>query len=282
MTEKDDSAPVAPQGLDTERPAAARIYDWYLGGEQNWAVDREFGKKADGMWPHAKHGSKHNREFMNRAVVAALDAGVRQFIDLGSGVPTTGNVHEVVHEHLPRRESATVVYVDYEQVAAAHATVILEQQDATEWAGLVQADVRDVPSVLNHETTRRLIDFEKPVCLLMMALMHFVGPDDHPAELIEAYKAKVAAGSWLALSQMSAGGTTGEDRAGVLAFVERYKSTSNPVWLRDREEIEPWFDGWSLLEPGVVHLPDWRPERRLNPVEALARPYAWCGVAEKP
>jgi hypothetical protein len=124
MTETDGTAPAAPAGVDIEKPSAARMYDWYLGGTQNWAVDREFGKQVEKQWPQIKPVARQNRAFMNRAVVAALDAGIRQFVDLGSGVPTVGNVHEVVRAHLPAGERATVVYVDYEPVATAHATVI--------------------------------------------------------------------------------------------------------------------------------------------------------------
>jgi O-methyltransferase involved in polyketide biosynthesis len=281
-SERTGSAPETPEGVDTEKPAAARVYDWYLGGTQNWAVDREFGRRMEQMWPHVRPGAKHNREFLRRAVRAALDDGIRQFLDLGSGVPTSGNVHEVVAERLPEGERATVVYVDYEPVAAAHATLILERQRATGWAGLVQADIRRPREIFRDETTRRLIDFDQPVCVLMVAVLHFVGGDDDPAGVVAAYRDKAAPGSWIALSQMSVGGATGAAADGVRWFAEQYRSTSNPVWLRDREEIEPWFGDWDLLEPGVVHLPDWRPERKLNALEAEARPFAWCAVARKP
>ncbi|MGA6163533.1 SAM-dependent methyltransferase [Amycolatopsis magusensis] len=282
MTEHTDSAPEAPAGVDTEKPSSARVYDWYLGGTQNWAVDREFGKRLEEQWPHVKPGARHNREFMNRAVRAALDAGIRQFLDLGSGVPTAGNVHEVIREELGEDQRATVVYVDYEAVATAHATLILERQDATDWAGHVQEDMRNPKAIFNHPTTRRLIDFDQPVCVLMMAVLHFVGPDDDPAGLVRAYRDRLAPGSWLALSQMSVGGTTGEEAEGVRKFAAQYRNTQNPVWLRDREEIEHWIADWNLLEPGVTHLPDWRPDRELTTREAKARPFAWCFVAEKP
>ena len=282
MTDQRDSAPRAPEGVDTEKPSAARIYDWYLGGTQNWAVDREFGRRMEQQWPLVRPGSKQNREFMNRAVRAALRAGIRQFIDLGSGVPTAGNVHEVVEAELPEEHDAKVVYVDYEPVAVAHATLILEEGVATDWAGIVQADMRDPKAVLRAAETVRLIDFSKPVCLMMMAVLHFVGPDDDPDGMLKRYRDALAPGSWLAISQMSEGDGEGEALEGLRWFVEQYRKTSNPVWLRSREEIEPLFGDWKLLEPGVVHLPDWRPDRELNALEAEARPFAWCGIAEKP
>src|SRR5947199_626618 len=275
-----DSAPRAPEGVDVEKPSAARIYDWYLGGTQNWAVDREFGRRMEQQWPLVKPGARQNREFMNRAVRAALRAGIRQFIDLGSGVPTSGNVHEVVEAELGDEHDAKVVYVDYEPVAVAHATLILEENAATDWAGIVQADMRDPKAVLRNEITRELIDFDQPVCVMFMAVLHFVGPDDDPEHLVATYRNALAPGSWLAISQMSEGDGAGEALEGLRWFVEQYRKTSNPVWLRSREEIEPLFGDWKLLEPGITHLPDWRPDRTLNPLEAEARPFAWCGIAE--
>ncbi|WP_158881382.1 SAM-dependent methyltransferase [Amycolatopsis anabasis] len=282
MTQSSSAAPEAPQGVDTEKPSAARVYDWLLGGTQNWAVDREFGRRVERMWPPIKPGARHNREFLHRAVRAALDAGIRQFLDLGSGMPTAGNVHEVVADYLADDERATVVYVDYEPVAAAHATLILERQNATEWAGLVQADVRDPDAILDHETTRRLIDFDRPVCVLMVAVLHFVGPDEDPGGVVAAYRDAVPPGSRLVLSHMTVGDATGEAAAGVEWFAAQYRHTTNPVWLRDRAEIESWFADWDVTEPGVTHLPDWRPVRELAPEEEIARPFAWCGVAVKP
>ncbi|MEV6902125.1 SAM-dependent methyltransferase [Amycolatopsis sp. NPDC051372] len=282
MSEQPAAAPKAPEGVDTEKPSAARIYDWYLGGTQNWAVDREFGRRVEQQWPLVRPGAKQNREFMNRTVRAALKAGIRQFIDLGSGVPTAGNVHEVIEAELGDDDRATVLYVDYEPVAVAHATLILEEEAATDWAGILQADMRDPKAVLHSPTTREFIDFGKPVCLLMMAVLHFVGPDDDPEGLVKAYRDALAPGSWLSISQMSEGDGDGPALEGLRWFVEQYRKTSNPVWMRDRDDIVPFFGGWPLLEPGIVHLPDWRPERELNAVEAEARPFAWCGVAEKP
>ncbi|MBB4686519.1 SAM-dependent methyltransferase [Amycolatopsis jiangsuensis] len=282
MTDQPDSAPRAPEGVDTEKPSAARVYDWFLGGKQNWAVDREFGKRIEQQWPLVRPGSKQNREFMNRVVRAALDEGIRQFVDLGSGVPTAGNVHEVIEAELDEDDEATVVYVDYEPVAVAHATLILEDEAATDWAGIVQADVRDAKAVLRHPRTLELIDFDQPVCLMMMAVLHFVGPDDGPDELVAAYRDALAPGSWLAISQMTEGEGSGPALEGLRWFVEQYRKTSNPVWLRERDEVVPFFGGWPLLEPGIQHLPDWRPERTLNAVEAEATPFAWCGVARKP
>jgi O-methyltransferase involved in polyketide biosynthesis len=277
-----EQVPVPP-GVDVEKPSAARVYDWYLGGSQNWAVDREFGRRVEKLWPLIRPISRQNRAFMNRVVEAALDAGVRQFVDLGSGVPTAGNVHEIVRDRLPAGEPAAVVYVDYEAVAAAHSTLILEREEATDWAGLVQRDIRDPAAVFDDETTMRLIDWSEPVCLLMITVLHFIGPDDDPDGLLAAYRAQLAPGSWLAVTH----GTCTEDApperaAEVRRFVDAYRDTSNPAYLRSAEEILPWFGGWPLLEPGLTAPPDWRPAEPVSALEAETRPFAWCAVARRP
>jgi O-methyltransferase involved in polyketide biosynthesis len=280
MTESRDSAPPAPDGVDLTKPSAARMYDWYLGGTHNWAVDREFGKKAVELFPLTKNVARQNRQVMNRIVRSALAAGIRQFLDLGSGVPTVGNVHEVVRGHLPAGERASVVYVDYEPVAAAHGTVVLEQDDATDWAGLVQADMRTVEAVLEDPTTRRLIDFEQPVCLLMIAVLHFVGEDDQPAEIVRHYQEKLAPGSWLAISHITNEKAAGEQAEQMHRFVKAYENTSNPVWLRNSSELAQWFGEWPLIEPGIVGPADWRPDGPLTPEDEETLPFVWVGVAE--
>ncbi|HEV7980507.1 SAM-dependent methyltransferase [Amycolatopsis sp.] len=282
MAQIEGAAPIAPAGVDTEKPSAARIYDWYLGGDQNWAVDREFGRKAEQLWPLIKPIARHNRAWMNRVVEAALDAGIRQFLDLGSGVPTVGNVHEIIKRRLPEGENATVVYVDYEPVAAAHSTLILERDEATDWAGLVQRDLRDPRAIFRDEETERLLDFDEPVCVLIVSVLHFIGPDDDPAKIVEAYKSHVVPGSWLALSHVCCEDAPEEGAADVQRFVAAYKNTSNPAWLRTRAEITPWFEGWEMVDPGLVRLHEWHPDHEATEPEIKASPFAWCGVGKKP
>jgi O-methyltransferase involved in polyketide biosynthesis len=258
------------------------MYDWYLGGDQNWAVDREFGRQVEALWPQVRPVARQNRYFMNRVVRAALDAGIRQFIDLGSGVPTVGNVHDVVRQRLPAGDLATVVYVDYEPVATAHATVILEREDATDWAAIVQQDMRSPEAVFNDEVTEGLIDLRQPVCLLMIAVLHFVGGDDRPDELLKSYRERLAPGSWLALTHATAEDVPEPAASAARRVAQAYKDTSNPMWLRDRAELEPWFGDWPMVEPGLTRATDWRPDSELYEVDAEARPYIWAGVAEKP
>ncbi|MGW4528991.1 SAM-dependent methyltransferase [Amycolatopsis sp. NPDC004378] len=282
MVPDDDTAPVAPAGVDTTKPSAARIYDWYLGGDHNWAVDREFGKKAVQHWPGMPAMARQNRAFMNRVVEAALDAGIRQFLDLGSGVPTVGNVHEIIRNRAPDHD-ATVVYVDYEPVAAAHSTLILEKDEATDWAGIVQHDLRDPDAIFDDDTTHALIDFDEPVCVLLIAVMHFIGPHDHPGTIVETYRSHAAPGSWLAISHASIDDAPeNKETAGVRDMIATYQKTSNPMWLRDRAEFTPWFGDWHLLEPGITRLPHWRPDHEPWPDELSASSYGWGGVAAKP
>lgn len=280
MIQRQDVAPPPPAEIDTEKPSAARMYDWYLGGTNNWAMDREYAKRALTVFPPGMALARQNRMFMNRVVRTALANGIRQFIDLGSGVPTVGNVHEVVRNHLPAGQRASVVYVDYEPVAAVHATVLLERDGSTDWAGIVQADLRDTDQVLNHRVTRRLINFRQRVCLLMIAVLHFVGDQDQPAEIVRRYQQRLSSGSWLAISHITDEGLNDEQATGVRRFVGAYRHTTNPLWLRDSSQIRSWFGDWRLLEPGLVHLPDWRPERA-GAADPVARPFGWAGVAEK-
>jgi len=273
-----------PADIDVERPNPGRIYDWFLGGDANWAIDRVFGQRLLGMWPQIAGVARQNRAYLQRVVVDALQSGVHQFLDLGSGIPTVGNVHEIVEQH--SAEPARVVYVDCEPVATAHSQVMLE---GTPWAGAVQADLMDRKAVLKHETTRQLLDLDRPVCLLAVAVLQFIGPDCGIAEALRRYAAGLAPGSRIVLSHFASDVPDPESRAAMERFRTECDVTPNPLWLRDRETIDGWLQGlgddWRLVAPGVANLPDWRPdlipgERARAEAEKL-RPFVWCGMAEK-
>ncbi|GHF68754.1 hypothetical protein FHX82_003528 [Amycolatopsis bartoniae] len=283
MTSNAEHAPEAPRQVDLDKPSSARIYDWYLGGTTNYVVDQIFGEKADRQFPLIKPLAMSNRQWLGRVVRAALDAGIRQFLDLGSGVPTVGNVHEIVREHAPGEE-ARVVYVDYEPVAVAHSEIILDRQGITKWAGVVRADLRDPEDIFASPVTRKLIDFSKPVCVLMVSVLHFVGGGDDVPGIVARYRRKLAPGSWWAASHITTDDAPAEGAAQISALAESYRNTQNPAWLRDRAEFESWFDGMDLVPPGIVHLTDWRPDA----VETLfpklkaesVRPFYWAGVGQ--
>ena len=282
MAASDRRAPAMPQDVDEKTPNAARVYDYFLGGEHNFTADRELGDKAAQAFPVIRQTAMLNRAWLRRVVVDALDAGVRQFLDVGSGVPTMGNVHEIVRAGLPPGERATVVYVDYEAVAVQHSRIVLERGGATDWAAIVQEDLRNPDAILGHPDTLRLIDFSRPVCLLMVSVLHFIGPDDQPDELLDTYRARLAPGSRLAISHGTV--DVGRDETAHERVTALYRNSSNPAWDRTRDEIRVWFGDWKLLHyPDLVHPADWLPEpdAELTEDELIARPFMWCAVAEK-
>lgn len=283
MADPERRAPAMPQGVDEKTPNAARVYDYYLGGEHNFTADRELGDKVAQAFPVVRQTAMLNRAWLRRVVIDALDAGIRQFIDIGSGVPTMGNVHEIVRACLAPEQRATVVYVDYEAVAVQHSRIVLERDGATEWAAIVQEDLRHPDGILDHPDTIRLIDFDRPVCLLLISVLHFLGPDDGPGQLLDTYRSRLAPGSRLAISHgtvdpLDPGDPLQERVTGL------YRGSSNPSWMRSKAEIRPWFGDWPLLHyPDLVPPSDWLPEpdMELTDDEQIARPFMWCAVAEK-
>ncbi len=241
----------APEEIDIERPSVARMYDYYLGGSHNFAVDRAAAQAMVAAVPEAPLMAQANRAFLRRAVQFLVDRGVRQFLDIGSGIPTVGNVHEIAQRAAP---DARVVYVDVDPVAVAHSREILAGNDA---ATVVQEDLRHPRRILAHPDVRRLLDLDQPVAVLVVAVLHFVPDADRPAELLRTLRDALAPGSWLVLSQASADGRGDDERAEAEAV---YRRTDNPLWIRSRAELTEFFDGFELVEPGVVWVPQWRPE----------------------
>ncbi|HKN95975.1 MAG TPA: SAM-dependent methyltransferase [Pseudonocardiaceae bacterium] len=274
-------APAMPEDVDDTTPNAARIYDYLLGGNHNFAVDRELAERMVRAFPPARNAAMLNRAWLRRVVVDALDAGIRQFLDVGSGVPAMGTVHEIIRSHLPATDRATVVYVDYEAVAVQHSRMILDRDQATDWATIVQQDLRRPHTILKHPETTRLIDFTRPVMVLMLAVLHLVGPDDRPHALMATYRAALAPGSRLAISH----GTIPDHHTDPHQVVALARNSTNPVWPRDRDQVRAFFGDWPLVHyPDLVHPPDWLPEPHgeLTADEMAGRPLIWCGVAERP
>lgn len=283
MVADEGQAPAAPDGVVLDRPSAARLYDYYLGGDANFEVDRSYGRRFAAEFPLLKPVALTNRRWLGRVVQAALDAGIRQFLDLGSGIPTVGAVHRII-EQAPGVDGRTarVVYVDYEPVAVTHSHTLLEQDDAGDWAGAVQADYRDPEAVYAHETTRRLLDLTQPVCVTMASVLQFVGGGDRPDAFIGAYLEPLAAGSWLAANQPTVDDAPETGAAELRTLFDSYGQAGAPAWLRARDEFADWFTGLRLLEPGIVHATDWRPDDQPQVAEQQARPYYWSAVGEKP
>ncbi|GAA4442853.1 SAM-dependent methyltransferase [Phytohabitans houttuyneae] len=241
----------APETIDIDRPSAARMYDYFLGGSHNFAVDREAAKAMIAAVPETPLIAQANRAFMRRSVRFMMDAGVRQFLDLGSGIPTVGNVHEIAQAAAPE---STVVYVDIDPVAVGHSREILGDN---EQAVAIQADIRDPDRILDHPDVLKLIDFGQPVALMIVAVMHFVHDDDRPAEIVARLRSALPPGSFLVLSQASGEGRSPAEWDEASAV---YLRTDRPLHNRGRDEIIRLFDGFTLVEPGVVWVPEWRPD----------------------
>ena len=187
-------AGAVPDGTADERPSVARLYDFLLGGRHNYAADRELARRVLQAEPNARRLVAANRAFLRRAVRFMLDAGIDQFVDLGSGIPTQENVHEIARRTSP---DSRVVYVDHDQDAVAHSRHILSGDPL---ASAINADLRDPAVVLAHPEVRRLIDFSQPVGVLMVAVLHFVSDDEDPAGVVAAYAGRLAPGSYLVIS----------------------------------------------------------------------------------
>jgi hypothetical protein len=262
----------APYGVDLDRPNAARVYDYYLGGAHNFAADRTMAEQALADWPELPLIMRANRAFMRRAVRFLIDAGVRQFLDLGSGIPTAGNVHEVARAAAP---DSRVVYVDIDPVAVAHSRAILGDDPRVVAA---QADLRDPPAVLDLVRREGWLDLSQPVAVLLVAVLHFVPDGDDPGCIIAAYREAIAPGSYLAICHASADGQ-GERAEKHRAL---YARTPTPMTMRSREQIDALMKGFEPVPPGLVHMTRWRPDDvDEEPVNASNFP-GYAAVAFRP
>lgn len=260
----------APQGIDISVPSVSRMYDFYLGGSHNFEVDREAARKAMEFMPGLPKIMQANRAFMRRAVRFALAEGVTQFLDIGSGIPTFGNVHEVAQAIDPQ---AAVAYVDHDPVAVAHSQAVLEGNDH---AVIASADLRRPEEICDNPEVSALLDFDRPVALLLVAVLHFIEDSDDPHKAVAALRDILAPGSLLVVTHASYEGVpVTREEAG--AAVGVYKNIRNPLVMRSRDEVARFFEGYELVEPGLVQMPDWRPE---NPVaQDNEDPYAFAGFA---
>ncbi|WP_328408357.1 SAM-dependent methyltransferase [Streptomyces violaceus] len=258
----------APRSIDISVPSVSRMYDFYLGGSHNFEVDREAARRAMEFLPGLPKIMQANRAFMRRAVRYAADQGITQFLDIGSGIPTFGNVHEVAQAARP---GARVVYVDHDPVAVAHSQTVLRDNDG---AGVVAADLRKPQDILRSPEVERLIDLNQPVALLLVAILHFVEDEDDPYGAVAELGEALAPGSLLVLTHASYEGIPlPPERAG--GAVDVYEEIRNPLIMRSREEIARFFEGYDMVEPGLVAMPRWRPDTTPEDDD----PYAFSGFA---
>jgi SAM-dependent methyltransferase len=262
----------APEGIDLSRPSVARVYDHWLGGSHNFAVDREMSRQILAMVPDFRYIAQANRAFLYRAVRFMLDAGVRQFLDIGSGIPTVGNVHEIAQKVTA---DARVVYVDIDSVAVAHSQQILAGNDL---ATAIQEDVRHPEAILAHPRTQELLRFDQPVGLLLVALLHYVPDDADPYAIVARLVAALGPGSYVAISHGTADHGPAE-----LGDVQRLsRQTATPTTARPRAAVERFFTGLELVEPGLVWAPQWRPDSPDDMAEHPERSSNYVGVGRKP
>jgi hypothetical protein len=259
-------------GIDLSRPSASRVYDFYLGGFHNFSSDRDMAEQAIKDWPELPLIMKSNRAFLRRAVGYLVEQGVRQFLDIGSGIPTVGNVHEVAQQLAP---DSRIVYVDIDPVAVAHSEAILAGNPN---AIVVSGDFRTPAEILADPRVTGQLDLDQPVALLLVALLHFVGDDDAPGEVIGAFRDALAPGSYLAISHA----THELHPPEVTAFHrDLYRQTATPMTMRTQAQVRTLFDGFELVDPGVVLSERWRPKTG-GLVEHPERFPIWAGIGRKP
>ncbi|SOF03167.1 S-adenosyl methyltransferase [Streptomyces sp. OV198] len=234
--------------IDTSRPHPARIYNYLLGGTANYEVDQQAGDRLASAAPEVRIGVRANRAFLQRAVRYVVSSGVRQILDVGTGLPTAPNVHETAQEVAP---DVRVAYVDNDPIVKAHGDALLSRSGAT---SIVLADLRDPGAIIDHPHVRRVIDFDEPVALLLVAILHFITEAEKPDQAVAALRDALPVGSFLVLSH-----ATGDfaDRSEAQSV---YNSATATMNLRTHAEVERFFDGFELVEPGLAQVPFWRPD----------------------
>jgi len=258
-----------PEGVDVTVPNAARIYDYALGGVHNFAVDREFWHQTEKLMPDAGLVGQANRAFLGRAVRHLAGLGVRQFLDIGSGIPTLGNVHEAAGEVDP---GARVMYVDIDPIAVQQSRAILGDHPR---ASVIRGDLRHPDEILNHPEVQRLLDFSEPVAVLTVAVLHFIPDADDPAGIVRRIGESLVSGSYLVLSHFA---PDEQQRAAQEDAARMYEQTPTPVLMRDRAQIAALLDPFVPVEPGVVIASDWHPD---PDADDLPQPSALVAVARK-
>jgi hypothetical protein len=260
-------------GVDVERANVARVYDYMLGGTHNFTADRDAARTLTAIVPTARDGARANRAFLGRAVRFLAEAGIRQFLDIGSGVPTQGNVHEVARSIAPE---SRVVYVEIDPVAIAHSKSILAGDDK---ATIIEADLREPEAILGHPDVGGLIDFEQPVGLLLVSVLPFIRDEEQPGDLVKRLARPLVSGSCLAISHAT---IDDQPRSAAEAVRRVYTRATAPVKLRGHAEVAGFFDGFDLVEPGLVFIPRWRPDGSGPFSDEPERSMSYGGVGRKP
>lgn len=259
--------------LDDGVPTAARVYDVMLDGKDNYAIDRQVAHASLDVMPELKEIAQHNRAMLRRVVRHAVDQeGVTQFLDLGSGLPTVGNTHEVAQEADPR---ARVIYVDIDPIVLVHGRATLADNDRTR---VVTADIREPREVLDHPDVRGLIDFEKPVCVMLCGILHHILDEEDPNGIVAALRDAVPSGSLFFITNFTRLGDTPESAELERVLLEQLGTGR----VRTPSELTRQFDGLELLPPGIVPLPMWRPDELVTDPTTVGVRFMTGGLARKP
>jgi hypothetical protein len=268
LTETEEDYPT--ERVDTTRPHPARMYDYYLGGRDNYEVDRDAAERVIASSPRTRESARANRAFLLRAVRAVVaEHGVRQIIDIGTGIPTSPNIHEVAHAIAPETR---VVYVDNDPIVGVHAAARMTGSGRTSF---VSADVRRPEEILAHPEIEAAIDFGRPVALVLVAVLHFVTDEEGPQRIVDVLRDALPPGSFLVLSHCTRD-TMVDDPADVFRV---YQSATATLNLRSKAEVRAYFDGLHMLEPGLVTVAEWRPDAEVHDHRRFG---FYCGVGRKP
>ena len=254
-----------PPDVDTKRANVARVYDYLLGGSHNFLPDQDLARAIVAVEPNMRAMARANRAFLGRAVRFLAGAGIRQFLDVGSGIPTEGNVHEVAQRAAP---GAHVVYADIDPVAVAHSKAILAGNAS---AAVIEADLREPEKILTHQTVEPLIDFSQPAGLLLVAVLHFIADAEDPWRIVATLRDALAPGSYLVLCHGTDEGKPTMARAAEKVY---NRGATTNLHIRSRAEILRLFQGFDLVDPGLVPIPQWRPD---SPAGLAADPSKFWG-----
>ena len=264
---------VAPSAdLRPDVPHPARMYDYYLGGKDNFPADREAAERALSANPEFRSTARSNRGFLQRAVRHVAEQGIDQFLDIGTGIPTAGNTHEIAQQADPQ---ARVVYVDNDPIVLTHARALMAGMGRGR-TDVLQADLRDPAGILAAAQVKELLDFDRPMALVLAAVLHFIPDEDKPYAIVGELLAALAPGSYLILSHGTADFIPAEIRDRVTGV---YTKATAPLVGRSREQVQQFFGGLDLLEPGVVTVPLWRPDE--EPAAGSDRVSMYGAVARK-
>lgn len=263
------------QGIDATTPNVARIYDFLLGGKDNFAADRETARQLIEAIPDAAAIARDNRAFLGRVVrYLAAERGIQQFLDLGGGLPTQANVHELAQEVSP---DSRVVYVDHDPVVALHGQALLASGNQV---AMVMGDLREPGVIMEHPEVRALLDPSKPVAVLCTSTLHFIGNAEGAHEIVAEYRDRITPGSYLVLTLASSVPPEEDPNGDVNTATSIYRRASAPLHARPLQEILRFFDGFELVEPGLVWMPEWRPDPGTTPFGRVKSLRA--GVGRKP